>query len=502
MECVSPEQMAAYLRGRGNGEFRALEDHVRDCPACAMELLLARETLHELKVKGRPATERLRMPRRPGGSWIPWAAAAVVLVALLLYAIQPSNPAKGKDTAVGPHPVPVAPKQPEIPVPDKHVGESPKPEPKPPTPEPPKPKPEPFEIPPPVVPKPAPKPEPDPVKPPEVPKPVPDPEPKKSSPTVPVAPTVVAKVLRSVGTNVAGKTIAVGDTLATGRQEFVEVSYEGYGTLYFRENSRVDLGLNGEINLHDGEMLAKIDSGRRLGLIKTPAAEIELQATLFDIQASKTATEISVVEGHAAVGAVVAKGPMALVAKTGKSAEARPLDPGFASWVPDKLAGKKFVGWFEGESFTALQGFKVMEQDAASGRRAAVQVAEQGTAAFKAALPFKGRHLVWLRVRQYETKATSIGLQINGQTVGEGSLKIDAAAGKPWRWLGPFAVNSDRLDLAVAALSRNPLANPDRNSFPVVLDTVFVTSDVKATPPEKLPEERRAFELILDEPAK
>ena len=60
-------------------------------------------------------------------------------------------------------------------------------------------------------------------------------------------------------------------------------------------------------------------------------------------------------------------------------------------------------------------------------------------------------------------------------------------------------MTSDRLDLVVSALSR--LGTGDRNSFPVVLDVVYVTTD-KAAPPEKLPEERRPFDFVLDEPVK
>jgi hypothetical protein len=290
-----------------------------------------------------------------------------------------------------------------------------------------------------------------------------------------------------------------GDTLSTGRQEFVEVALDGYGSLYFRENSKVELGLAGEINLHDGGMMAKVDGGRRLGLLRTPAAEVEIQSSLFDVQAARGQTEVSIADGIVSVGSVVTKGPSALLAKPGKAAELRPLDPGFASWLPDRLASKRFAGWFEGESFTALQGFKVAEQAQASGGRAAVQTAEGATALLKAPLPFKGRHAVWLRMKTYESKSTTISLHLNGQALGE--IKIDPEA-KPWRWVGPFFVISDRLELAVTALGRLPGSTPDRNQFPVALDTVWVTSDVKSAPPEKFGDDRRSFDFMVEEPPK
>ena len=48
-------------------------------------------------------------------------------------------------------------------------------------------------------------------------------------------------------------------------------------------------------------------------------------------------------------------------------------DPGFASWIPDKLSSKKFTGWFEAEEFPSLQGFRVSPYDASSGGRQAVR---------------------------------------------------------------------------------------------------------------------------------
>jgi anti-sigma factor RsiW len=72
MECLSPEQLVAYVQGKG-AEPRGVEAHVRDCPACALELLLARETLGELRAKAaRPATDRMRaVPSPRQRSWVP-----------------------------------------------------------------------------------------------------------------------------------------------------------------------------------------------------------------------------------------------------------------------------------------------------------------------------------------------------------------------------------------------------------------------------------------------
>jgi hypothetical protein len=310
----------------------------------------------------------------------------------------------------------------------------------------------------------------------------------------------VAKVVRTVGGAAPGKMLYAGDILQTARQEFAEVALEGYGSLYFRENSRVELGPSGEIHLHDGEMLARLEAGRALGSLRTPAGELDVQASLFDVQASRLQTEISLVDGRATIGAVSAKGPGALVVKGGKAAEPRGLDAGFLSWLPDKLAARRFAGWVEAESFPTLQGFKVADLDGASGRKALVQIAEQGNAATRIPLPWKGRHAFFLRVRQYEAKAVVLGLQVNGQSLGE--LKVESTDLKPWRWVGPFLVTGDRLDLGVAALSRFPQGGSERNSFPVVLDAVFISTDLKALPPERLAEGARAFDLVLEEPGK
>src|SRR5690242_16079202 len=95
MDCLSPEQMVSYVRG-GGADPRGVEAHVRDCPACAMELLLVRETLGEARTAkaGRPGTDRFRpsaAPARPT-PWIPWVAAAAVLVGILLFAVLSQTP--------------------------------------------------------------------------------------------------------------------------------------------------------------------------------------------------------------------------------------------------------------------------------------------------------------------------------------------------------------------------------------------------------------------------
>src|SRR5687767_10727152 len=121
MECLSPEQMVSYVRG-GGADPRGVEAHVRDCPACAMELLLVRETLGEARAKAsRPATDRFRLvaPQARPTPWLPWAAAAAVLVGAVLFAVM-SKPTTTPSVIV---------KQPEVkPKPPTHVApEPPKP---------------------------------------------------------------------------------------------------------------------------------------------------------------------------------------------------------------------------------------------------------------------------------------------------------------------------------------------------------------------------------------
>jgi len=477
MDCLSPEQIVRYLRGNG-ADPRALEAHVRDCPGCGMELLLAREVL--------PA-RRVHVRRK--SAWMPRVAiaAAAALIALLpfLFRKPPTPPVappvatKPPDSFVAPPPPPPPP---AIPEPRPEPAPEPKPEPRP---EPkPEPKPEPA-----LDPKPEPKPEP-------LPKPEPKPPPPK--PTI-VERAIVARVTHAVG-SAPGRVVLAGDVVSTSRQEFLALSLEGYGPVFLRENSRMEIGTAGQISLHAGEMLVRVDSGRRLGLVKTPAADVETHSPLFALSVAKDQTEISVLAGRAAIGPAVVEAPSALRVKAGKPAEAGPLDPGFAAWIPDRLATRKFTGWFEAET-AAAAGFQAREMEFASGERAMVQVEERATLQLKAALPAKGKHVLWLRARQYPAKAVSLGLSVNGQALPE--IKLEGQEEKPWRWIGPIQFTSDRADLGVAALSRFPLRGEgERRGFPVVVDLAVVSSDPKFVPPDRSAGERRAYDLILDEPGK
>jgi outer membrane biosynthesis protein TonB len=502
MECLSPEQMVLYVRGGGAADPRGVEAHVRDCPACAMGLLLVRETLAESRARAsRPGTDRYRTltaASRPT-TWLPWVAAAAVLVGAVLFAVlsQSATP----PTIVVKHPE-LRTKAPLPVLPEPRALPEPRPEPRP---EPPSPKPEPKAEPRPEA-TPEPKPEPS-AKPPEPPSPKPPPtpepkpEPKKPAPTV-VEKAVVARVLHSLGgpASNANRTIRAGELVATARQEFLHVALEGYGNLYFRENTQAEIGASGEISLHEGEMLARLDPGRKLGALRTALAPIDPQGPLFDVLATKTSTEVSFLSGRVTVGSTAATGPASLFVKSGKAPELRPLENGFASWLPEKLAAKKFIGWYEAEDF-ALQGFKAMRTEQASGGQAAVQVADAGALLLKTGLPYKAKYVVWVRVRQHEAKATMIGLHVNGATAPE--VKLQATDGKIWRWVGPLQVNADRLDLAVSALSRWPWRDGEAaRSFPVIVDLVGVSSDPNFVPPEKVGDETRGIDFVLDEPQK
>jgi hypothetical protein len=495
MTCLSLEQLVAYVRG--GADSRAGEVHIRDSPGCAMELLLVRETLGELRAKaGRPSTDRLRIAtRKQPAAWIPWAVAAVLLLAALIFAVaSPSagpapvvvkTPDPGRPKALPP-PTPQAPQPPELP---------PNPQVPLPLPEPPKPRPEPLSEPSPVK-------TPEPVPPPAPPVlPAPVPEPKKPAPTV-VEQAVVARVIHSIGSTAppVGRTFRAGETVATARQEFLEVALEGYGHLFFRENSQANLGSAGDVTLHEGEMLARADPGRKWGPLQIAVAQVEPLTPVYNVLATKTSAEISILEGRVTSGAVVAKGPSTMLMRTGKSPEVRALDPGFASWIPEKLSSKKFTGWFEAEDFSSLQGFRASPVEGASGGKAVVQTGDQGAVGTKLALPFKGRHVVWLRARQYEARPTLIGIHLNGQPGAE--VKLEWMEGKAWRWVGPLTVTADHLDLGITALSRWPLKEGDPGrSFPVVIDAVVISSDTKYVPPEKLTEDGRRLDLAFEEPA-
>src|SRR5579859_89109 len=497
MECLGPEELVAYVRGAG-AEARAVEAHVRECPGCAMELLLAREALGELRTKAaRPATDRLRTaPVKRSIAWIPWAVAAGLLTAALFFGVvcRPSGPA----SQLVKTPEPVRLKPPPLSRPPLEAPRLPEPPPNPPIPIAP---PESPNTPPAAPPEPKPEKAPEPLKAAPTVPPAPEPEPRKPAPTL-VEKAVVARVLLSVGTTApaVGRIFRAGETLVTARQDFVELSLEGFGRLYIRENSQADLGAPGDVALHEGEMLVKMDPGRKLGSLKLAVAQVEPLAPMFNVLATKTSAEISILDGRITAGTVSAKGPATMFMKSGKSPDVRPLDPGFASWIPEKLALKKFTGWFEAEDFSSLQGFRASPSEGASGGKAVVQIADQGAVATKLALPFKGRHILWLRARQYEAKSTLIGIRLNGQSGPE--IKLEWTEGKAWRWVGPLVVNADHLDLGITALSRWPLkeGEPTR-SFPVVLDAVVLSNDPKYVPPEKLMEEGRGLELSFDEPS-
>ena len=325
---------------------------------------------------------------------------------------------------------------------------------------------------------------------------MPKPEPPKPAPTV-VERAMVAKVTHAVG-SAPGRIVLAGDVVTTARQEFLALSLEGYGPVFLRENSKLEIGAAGEIALHAGELLARTD--RPLARVKTPAAEVEIHSPLFALSASKDQTEISVLAGRAAVGAAVVEGPAALRVKSGKPAEPGALDPGFAAWIPDRLASRKFTGWFEVEA-AAAAGFQAREMELASGERAMVQVEERATLQLKTALPARGKHVLWLRVRQYPAKAVSLALSVNGQALPE--IKLEGQEDKPWRWIGPVQFTSDRADLGVAALSRFPFRGEgERRGFPVVVDLAVVSADPKFVPPDRPGGDRRAYDLILDEPGK
>ncbi|HEX7897687.1 MAG TPA: hypothetical protein VF950_07990 [Planctomycetota bacterium] len=490
MDCLSPEQIVRYLRGNG-ADPRALEAHVRDCPGCAMELLLAREVL-----PARRAIVRRRSAWRPRVA----IAAAAALIAVLPFLFRKP-----------PAPAPTAVK-----VPDKVApAPPPSPPPPPPAPEPrPEPKPEPSSAPggapegKPTPPKPEPKPDVSPEargakgepKPAPAPEPAPTPEPKppapKPAPTT-VERAIVARVTHAVG-SAPGRVVLAGDVVATARQEFLALSLEGYGPVFLRESSRLEIGAAGEIALHAGEMLVRLDAGRRLGLVKTPAADVDIHSPLFALSAAKDQTELSVLAGRGAIGAVVVEGPAALRVKAGKPAEPGALDPGFAAWIPDRLAARKFTGWFEAEAAPAA-GFQAREMELASGDRAMVQVEERATLQLKAPLPAKGKHVLWLRARQYPAKAVSLALSVNGQALPE--IKLEGQEDKPWRWIGPIQFTSDRADVGVVALSRFPFRGEgERRGFPVAVDLAVVSADPRFVPPDRLDGDRRAYDLVLDEP--
>ena len=93
------------------------------------------------------------------------------------------------------------------------------------------------------------------------------------------------------------------------------------------------------------------------------------------------------------------------------------------------------------------------------------------------------------------------------RTIGAGGWPLNSSLrrrSRPWRWVGPLAVNSDRLDLGITALSRWPLKEGEAaaRSFPVVVDVVLVTTDPKQVPPEKFGDDTRGLEIAFEPPLK
>ena len=499
MECLSPEQVVAYLRG-GDTDARQVEAHVRGCPACGMDLLLARETLREVRQglrEVRPPTRRRSvLVRRRKSNWVPWAAAAAVLIAAIIVAIaaQQNQPPKDDPEVVKQEP-PSEP-QPEQPRPEfvKPVPPKPKAVPVPaPKPEPPKP-----EL------TPAPKPEPKPAPPKvEIPKPDPAPPKPEPKPPKPKRPTlvrpVVATVIRTAGTGeaVIGKVIHAGETFTTARKEFVALDLVGHGSVYFNEKSRAEFSGEGQIVLHEGEMIGQMERGEEPARLRTPEYEIEMETAVFDLRVSKSVTDLTIVDGHARVGETRMRGPSMMSLKKGRTPYVRTVGAGFATWVPDKLGAKSFTGWFEAEGAQRLKGFSVMPWDFASGARALVQTTAQGAAfGYQAPLPFQGEYVAWVRVRVYQDKAVRLALLANKRATP--TKKLTGEEGTPWEWVGPIPLKSDRMELILSALSTSAFKEgAGRRAFPVVADLVVVSSDRNYRPPERLPENRRSFEFQL-----
>src|SRR5258708_28593835 len=96
-------------------------------------------------------------------------------------------------------------------------------------------------------------------------------------------------------------------------------------------------------------MLAKMDPGRRLSSLKLAVAQVEPLAPVFNVLATKTSAEISILDGRIAAGGASAKGPATMIMKSGKAAESRAPNPGFASSIPDQPASQKVTPWVAAE---------------------------------------------------------------------------------------------------------------------------------------------------------
>ena len=181
MTCPSPETVAAMAEGRLNDADRdAFLDHAAGCDDCRhAALILSTPKVTTARIAPRAATTR---------SWMPWAAAAAVLVAFLgLLLLATEHAQESKTVRVTPRKVEAEP--PKMPAPIE-IPKPPAPKPEPPTPEPLQPP-----APKPIVPTPEPPVTPTPEKPtPEPSKPAPMPEPAK-----PVTEVTIAALQRVEG---------------------------------------------------------------------------------------------------------------------------------------------------------------------------------------------------------------------------------------------------------------------------------------------------------------
>lgn len=498
MDCLTTDRIVAYLRGR-DVDARAVEDHLRVCPKCALEALTAREALRGLK-NGRtkkPPSSRWRavVLRRRRSGWLPWVAAAVVLlVAGVLWLTRDAAPEDpGGVAAPRPAPAPVEPVPAPAPKPELvRRPETPDPEPVP--------EPEPAPKAPRVVRRPE--------KPPTPPAPKPDPEPappappkKEPAPRTVVERPRVGTIVRATS-DAAGRAVFAGETVETKRTEFLALALDGFGTVYFREDSRAEIAPEGRIALHEGGLFADLEPRRRLPPVATPEVEVDAASPRFGIQVGRSGTDVTVAEGFATAGGASVRGPARISLRPGKDPETGPPEPGFASWIPAALAARSFTGWFEAEAFQTMRGFEAREAEG-SGGRAAVQIAAQGAAiGDRLALPYKGRYVAWVRVRQYAAREIALALRVNGRAVPAVRLKGQEGA-SPWRWVGPVPLTADRAEIILSAMTRWAFReNDERRSFPVVADLVAVSSDLEFIPPERLPEERADFGFRLGAPGR
>jgi ferric-dicitrate binding protein FerR (iron transport regulator) len=232
MSCPSPEIVAAMAEGRlSDADRDAFLDHAAGCDDCRhAALILSTPRITTARIAPRAATTR---------SWIPWAAAAAVLLAflgLLLLATDPAQELKTvritprKVDPEPPKPAPVEAPKPSAPkIPEPTPGPVPPPTPKP------------------IVPTPEPPVTPTPEKPtPEPPKPAPTPEPARAVTEVTIAALqrVEGEVFVVDGTSrtaaKAGQDLRNGDGLeCRGAQSWALVSYPDRTRVEIEGNSIV-----------------------------------------------------------------------------------------------------------------------------------------------------------------------------------------------------------------------------------------------------------------------